>query len=422
MHRIFSQEQYKRTAKFVFLLIIIVSFFESFFQYTVLGKIKIQFLFVIVIALLSFGLGYDKGKSYWLIWVPFFTFLVYNWITYKFSNHYLIMYLTAMLFPGLSFYAKPDMVKQLLKWIKIISLIFAVGCIFQKLFNSTYISIVPSFFETEAQADILRWDSYGMCSGFAVQPTAAAAAMCIGIVVSWLTLTKKSVRNILVLVLLYWGLILTAKRAFLFISIVVPIFVYYLSNSKSSRVAKLIIIGIVTAVLTYILSSFIGGNNNILLFDRLAQFTESNNLNDVTSGRTDLMACAWEYFKKAPWFGIGFGNFKYILGTSVHNVYVQLLCETGITGFLSFIIPAFICLVSAVYKTSHVDYTDSGKALICKFCLGFQMAFLLYSFSGNPLYDTQWIYLYFLTCSIINDCDIRGEDNEKNRDTNISVR
>jgi O-antigen ligase len=83
-----------------------------------------------------------------------------------------------------------------------------------------------------------------------------------------------------------------------------------------------------------------------------------------TSGRHDQWTIAWKIFKQHPFLGVGINNFRqyeprYVLqpGTTlnhvrlvaetpeiVHNVYLQLLAETGIVGFVLFVLIVAGCL------------------------------------------------------------------------------
>src|SRR5699024_7296327 len=68
---------------------------------------------------------------------------------------------------------------------------------------------------------------------------------------------------------------------------------------------------------------------------------------DVTSGRTILYEKALNLFYENPILGIGWKEFKQLTygllsstsGSHPHNIYIQLLVELGIIGFLLFVIP-----------------------------------------------------------------------------------
>ena len=76
---------------------------------------------------------------------------------------------------------------------------------------------------------------------------------------------------------------------------------------------------------------------------------------ELSNGRIWFWEFALEKFRQSPVFGIGWGGFKHYYhmrigdysstGTTVdaHNVYLQILCEMGIVGFV-----VFLCAVSSI--------------------------------------------------------------------------
>ena len=78
---------------------------------------------------------------------------------------------------------------------------------------------------------------------------------------------------------------------------------------------------------------------------------------DFTSGRTGLYALAIEGFRSAPVFGIGFDKFYTLVNPlltdiegnvmqDAHNIYLQMLCETGIVGTVLTLTPMLWLLVT----------------------------------------------------------------------------
>lgn len=133
---------------------------------------------------------------------------------------------------------------------------------------------------------------------------------------------------------------------------------------------------------------------------------------DVTSMRSHLSAWAVQLFKENPIFGIGWGDYKNsVLGAvtfrtelDVHNIYLQLLCETGLFGFICFIIPiaAFWFATKNAYcrcMNEENKVPDLWKGSVY-FSLAFQTFFLIYGLTGNPLYDANWQILYMFACGI----------------------
>jgi O-antigen ligase len=108
-----------------------------------------------------------------------------------------------------------------------------------------------------------------------------------------------------------------------------------------------------------------------------------------SSGRTDLWKVAWTIFMRHPWNGIGLNNFEtvephYALKSGtltrvelvaevphlVHNLYLQLLTETGIIGFSLFVVVMIASLRTSWLAarrfdaSGHPGYGDLARAVL----------------------------------------------------------
>ena len=92
---------------------------------------------------------------------------------------------------------------------------------------------------------------------------------------------------------------------------------------------------------------------------------------DFTSGRTGLYALAIEGFRSSPLFGIGFDQFHTLVNPlltdiegnvmqDTHNIYLQILCETGITGALLIFAPLF-WLLGTTFCTLRAALRQPGR-------------------------------------------------------------
>src|SRR5699024_9890163 len=131
------------------------------------------------------------------------------------------------------------------------------------------------------------------------------------------------------------------------------------------------------------------------------------------SRRSELWEHAWNLFLNNPLKGIGWGEFKETVIGSVtehtemetHNIYLQLLSETGLIGTSIILIPI---ILTYLYTTKVMRYISQNKNIFSKkwifiiyFSTFIQTFFLLYGLTGNPLYDFNYIIMYFLSCSMI---------------------
>lgn len=123
---------------------------------------------------------------------------------------------------------------------------------------------------------------------------------------------------------------------------------------------------------------------------------------DFSSGRFHLYKSAWQEFLRHPLFGIGWTGFSSKYGNLAHNIYLQLLCETGIIGFFLFVIPAFSVYFRSCKLVLKLNGDNSAKGIInyMIFSLYIQSEFLFISLFENNLYMIMPLYLYFFACGI----------------------
>ena len=207
------------------------------------------------------------------------------------------------------------------------------------------------------------------------------------------------------------SLLLINKRGFI-LDIAISLFVVFLVSRQSEGriklrlnrvlivlVSILIIIGVLFAM--YMSIPLVRQSvNNIL--DKFAD-------DDGTlSGRAQLYDLALRLFRQHPIVGIGWGNFREqsmhvynSLSTKTfetHNVYLQLLCETGILGLAAFLITITWMMVYTIRRFMRINAEDrdSNAALALRLSMYLQLFFITYCFSGNPLYDYVFVVTYFI--------------------------
>lgn len=211
------------------------------------------------------------------------------------------------------------------------------------------------------------------------------------------------------LVLSGLAMVLTQSRGGLLASVAVLVMsAYYLAPTPESRKHW------ITAILVICL---VGGLLIGMVFTRLAgvdQFTELS--------RLGIWAGAALIFLSHPVAGIGYGNFKTVLTETVrvpegfmldaHNLYMELLAETGILGFVSFVILAFTVMRRGVnmYKNSR-GLMDA--------VIGFGVATGVMSVMAHGAVDylfhnsPQFAALFFLLLALLRANEIKREKMEQ---------
>ena len=239
--------------------------------------------------------------------------------------------------------------------------------------------------------------------------------MAISLCASFALLFMKSHKNILWWILLLsivlLALILTGKRGVLIFSVFAILVTYIICKEgafTNKLVTVLFILSSVSLVI-YALSFYIEGI--AAAFERISTiFWAKNENSDVSNGRFKLYAIAWNFFKESPILGIGWREFsKEVVNfynqdsvlRDAHNVFLQLLCETGVIGFTIFI-SLFISAITqtiqlAVKSTKDLLYLSDRTKIVLTFSLCYQVFFLAYCITGNPLYDLETVYVYIIS-------------------------
>lgn len=224
------------------------------------------------------------------------------------------------------------------------------------------------------------------------------------------------------------ALLLTTKRAPLLICVAAILLTEYMMSSKGKALTfykvlcALFILGII--VITF--GDQIPIISNIM--DRLSEFFTTNSLEEGTTGRTLLWDRAIQLWKESPIFGHGWGTYRYdwVNGyqgesTAAHNVFLQLLSEVGIVGFIVFLIPFIYVLFSLTrraYRLTRRNVGDNNPAerydatdAAILFAFLFQFYFFAYCFVGAPLYDFESFPVYFvLSCGVLYSTAISSDE------------
>ena len=296
---------------------------------------------------------------------------------------------------------------DLLKKFYLFSLLFAVGSFIYLFLPALYRSAILPFFSGSSQySRLIRWTrrtSYYIVPGFANQTSFNACHFVYGI--GYLLSCRIGGKKIeskkwLVFIVLFMCLVLTNKRAhflFLFLSLAIAYYATGDSKQKGKRILILVLIGFVLLIILYYLIYKV----NIGVFIKLRNmFSLMNDDEDVMSGRNVLSGIAWETFLQNPLFGIGWEKYPSMpvsRGMHTHNIYLELLCETGIVGFTVFAAFFGYALYTAFRNCRRAKSQEEKTS--ASFCLFMQIFFLLYGITGNPLYDPPYYIPYFIICA-----------------------
>ncbi|MCI8744013.1 MAG: O-antigen ligase family protein [Lachnospiraceae bacterium] len=220
---------------------------------------------------------------------------------------------------------------------------------------------------------------------------------------------KEAVKTLFVLL----ALVLTSKRAHILFGMISCFVIYYVyhSDQKVRRWFYIIGAGLGLGLLVIALLPFVPAISRMI-----HRFIYADG-GEITNGRIWFWEFALEKFLESPIVGIGWGGFKHAyyqrIGTysstsifvDTHNVYLQILCEQGLIGFLLFIsgIMAVFMKTWNLLKSSrrkkmpHIDITAQKFLSVS---LGIQAFFIMYCFTGNCLYDCEFFFVYIICCAL----------------------
>lgn len=227
--------------------------------------------------------------------------------------------------------------------------------------------------------------------------------------------------RLIIAAIAFLAFLLNGKRGTLIWCIVAIVLTWFVSTDKKSKfVTRFVFIVCVSAVLFQFAVENIPSLNFIV--ERFSELGSDNSSTD----RFVMWGLALLNFARFPLLGIGFLNFREQYSTNLaaqfirdladissyrrldaHNVYIQVLCEMGIIGFVLYI-GAIVFLLK--YTIKSLKYFSSTKeyqykyAAMLSFC--FQIFYLLYSLSGNCLYDMTF-YLYIIAMAITGALNFR---------------
>lgn len=375
---------------------------------TLLG---VSLLFILVLMLIKIKVISEKHQiaSAFLL-VCMGTLILYNddwWNIYNIS-----IFLIMLLLCFFSYYTN--------KWIKYyfeivfgIYTIYAICTIVFYFTRDLYLNTIVNLFPDTRQR-LIEWYNSGCMAGLTEHYSTNAMFLTVGLFIaitgcSYL-LKNKKIKGFFITLFIV-ALLLTGKRGHIVFACAAIFALYYFSLSKEKGINRgLKFIGIILIILCI-------GSIVLPMIPALSTFIERFRLSiasgDISTNRTGLLwPLAIQGFKQSPLFGLGWCQYtsslsEQIVGRGIyyhaHNVYLQLLCDTGVVGFSIY----FIWMIRSVLNT-----LKNYKAIIAKdiynniiksqmaFSLGFQLFFLLYNFTGNALYDKEMFIPYFAACAI----------------------
>lgn len=175
---------------------------------------------------------------------------------------------------------------------------------------------------------------------------------------------------------------------------------YKITLNRIKKISLLILLGFLMTILA---KKFLV---NTLIFNRLMLLTSDNKGSSVEI-RLVLYDKSWKMFFENPLWGNGTRSFAENMPqglTYPHNVYLELLAEYGIIGFLLFIVIVGISLLSLIRNYFSVSIENTSELNQVVTLITFIIISGYFSSISGDLYDSRWIF-YFSAISIaIDNC------------------
>lgn len=267
------------------------------------------------------------------------------------------------------------------------------------LINPSLFFLILSKIPGDTYSDALAFLSQGRSSGFTPQTAIAGYFVLISFAITFCGLLyfrwikQSGTLLIFLLIIEIFALLLTFKRGFLVAIVCSSIFL--LLANKLLSIKSLLKWGVIISILFLTLYPLF--NDIPELQQSLERMEFKDDGTDMTSGRGELADRAIDIFINNPFLGIGLGGYSVNSEKGTHNVYLQLLCETGIIGFLLFL----SILLSNLISIIKIINKQIGFNFYYNLSLFIQVSYLIYALVGNPLTD-NFIFIIYIICANIS--------------------
>lgn len=322
---------------------------------------------------------------------------------------YIIVYFIYMLLPLLLTFTDNETEEIFLNVLSIFIFEHIFFTLFIQIFKDFYVHNILTWLVNGLNDKAIEWNlnfwvEKGYNAGITTHYSTNAIYLAIGMIFFFCKFLfekkENKKRNLIILLLTFIALLLTAKRAHILFSIITCTLVYILNNKENfnKKILNFCIFSFIGVFILFLLSSFVPEITHV--FDRFLN-------GDFFNGRKIYYEECIKLFGNKIFFGNGWGYFSYYYEKAIrinnefhfldaHNVFLQLLCEVGVIGFIFFTGIFFYNL----FKSKELS--DLKTCTFNCFAFGYQIFFLLYCLTGNPLYDVQCfsIYVFVIGLSI----------------------
>ena len=401
--------------------VLALAFLFHFFKYTLSAQVYTFTVFFLSCFLLFLKPVYkSNARSFLFLWMLSLLVVFAHFIFRNRNNAVLIDFL--IMFSGIiicfACSRNAEDYDAILRLLVFAAVFFSAGVLLQAFLPGVHRQILRVFPANLATA-ILSRESDGSSGvrGFTTNTGFAGGYIIAGFFANLTTFVrdKKQKKKALIWIALFvLAILFTRKRGHLLFGTIAVIMCYLIparGSKKIKRIWRVFVVFVVVVVFYFAAQDTL---SSIPFFRSLAKtIANLESGEDITTGRRSLFVWAIRLFLQHPLTGIGWGQYRTTVtgvvtlrkSLDTHNVYLQLLSETGVIGFACFV-SAFLTAWFHTKKLYCECAKSQNEALlkwrkVLFFSFSYQTYFLLYCLTGNPLFDQFYQIVYLFSCSIM---------------------
>lgn len=339
-----------------------------------------------------------------VIWLSYIilALLSYAWGSGVFDDIFelIISFIIALMVSIFDFSEKER--KDQIKGLIVLGFIVVLGCALQLLFPNTLRKINSFHLTSEKYNYFDEFYRNGKMVGFSFQTaiTGFYLTLLFGIIfIKFICSARnnhilKNTFYVISLIGIYVLVFLTAKRIFI---ILIPCAVsILLCVLLKKHIGKIVIcFSVMMAIMMLLLYKTDFGKALLI----------RSSGESWSTGRAQINEQMIELFWRHPLLGNGVCSTLVVLThvQNAHNIYLQILSESGILGFILLITAFIIEIVKAVCVLSYaIKSKQNGEKILAGISLFSQIIFLGWGVTGNPLYDVYPFFVYMLSIGCVN--------------------
>lgn len=398
-----SEDKTTNRTPILLVLILILQNLSIFFYDIVKAITSIQLLclFLYILAMLLLRRNLHRQR-YLMGWFLFTIIVIFNYLIGG-DGAFIITFVTntLLLFVMLSL---PELRKLEFSILKLFSGVHLVASILVYILPQAISNPVIQILLKDSYSSNYSWRVMShLNAGITSQPGVNAMYLTVFVLVCAVEIivkSKKKIINYFLLVAAYAMIFTTAKRTAILITIIAIALFWILVNKNLLHKVNTntIIKSAIFIVIGVLVARYIYTSTNILS-SVLEKISLVSSMGDTSNGRIELWKKALEEFYNSPIWGVGLKSIYKQIGFDVHNTYLQILAETGIIGFIVFLIGIGSIFSRSYKNVSFVLVNEQDEKEKCAVGTGFVLMifFLIYGFLGNTFIDYLPLMLFVIS-------------------------